>query len=165
MDADEKKPGGGAGGGDKDHADFRDVHGLFERDADAIRLFTHDESPSGGIAIFASGSSGRLALVGLNQVNVASSPEPTNFGAMSSGQYPDPFTGKGVLIWACGDNDKILIQRGAMSSPINQSIALLPSEIVVDAGSLGTITLKAGNSYIKIEPSGITINGTLVQIN
>jgi hypothetical protein len=52
-----------------------------------------------------------------------------------------------------------------MSSPINQSISLLPSEIVVDAGSLGTITLKAGNSYIKIEASGITINGTLVKIN
>jgi hypothetical protein len=30
MDSDEKKLGGGAGGGDKDHGDSRDVHGLFQ---------------------------------------------------------------------------------------------------------------------------------------
>jgi hypothetical protein len=165
MDSDEKKLGGGAGGGDKDHADFRDVHGLYEREADHIRLFTHEDSPDGSLGVVARGATGRVGVVGYNQVNIASDPEAENFGAISHGQYPSPFTGYGILIWACGDNDKILIQRAAMSAPMNQSIALLPTEIVVDAGSFGTITLKAGNSYITIEPNGITIKGATVQIN
>ena len=138
---------------------------LVSAEADHIRLITHDESPDGGTLIAARGDLGRLALVGFNQVNVASAPEAENFGAIGQGQYPPPFTGRGILIWGCDANDAIHIQRGAMSSPMNQTISLVSGEIVVDAGSMGTIILKAGNSYITIEQSRIMISAPTVSIN
>jgi ATP-dependent protease ClpP protease subunit len=52
-----------------------------------------------------------------------------------------------------------------MSSPMNQTISLVSGEIVVDAGSMGTIILKAGNSYITIEQSRIMISAPTVSIN
>jgi hypothetical protein len=159
MDSDEKKLGGGAGGGPTDHADFRDVNGDFERQANRIILWTHPDDASGNVSIAAQGSLGRLVLMGHNQVSVGTKPgEFKDDPSLMSKTQP------GVVIYAPDDGDQILIQRGEDVGS-SQFIQFAKDFIHIQAGEGGQLLLSAGNSYIKISPAGITMKGTLIQIN
>ena len=155
MDSDEKKPGGGAGGGDDDHSDDRTIDGDFKRYAHDIVLVAMN-TPNSFATVFA-----------VNQVLV----EGQNYTVLRSGaggkclpDMPGSLTKTGLVIFA-PMTDEIDIQRGDAPGPINQTIKLVTNAITIDAGFGGTLTLKAGNSSIKITPMGITIKAALVQIN
>jgi hypothetical protein len=158
MDSDEKKLGGGAGGGNGGHDDYRDVNGNFERVANTIHLWTHPEDPSGNIVVFAGGSTGRLSLMGAKRISVRTKPpSPDDAGVMPKDQ-------PGVLIFAHDDGDQILIQRGEDTGS-SQFIDFEAGMIHIHAGDSGQLLLSAGNSSILISPAGITMKGTLIQIN
>jgi hypothetical protein len=155
MDSDEKKPGGGAGGGDDDHSDDRTIDGDFKRYAHDIVLVASD-TPNSFATLFGASN---VLVEGMKYAILRSGAG----GACVPGM-PASLTKTGLVIFA-PMTDEIDIQRGDAPGPINQTIKLVTNAITIDAGFGGTLTLKAGNSSIKITPMGITIKAPLVQIN
>ena len=155
MDSDEKKLGGGAGGGDDDHSDDRTIDGDFKRYAHDIVLVAMN-TPDSFATLWAAS---HVMVQGLNYAVLRS-----GAGGKCLPDMPGSLTKTGLVVFA-PMTDEIDIQRGDAPGPVNQTIKLVTNAITIDAGFGGTLTLKAGNSSIKITPMGITIKAALVQIN
>lgn len=71
-------------------------------------------------------------------------------------------TQRNTRVWTGHDYDEIV--KGTYTKEVGQNTYMrIGHAIVIDAGT--TLTIKAAGGFIKIDPSGITIQGTLVQIN
>jgi hypothetical protein len=160
MDSDEKKPGGGAGGGAEDHQDIRQVDGTFFREAHDISLVTDPRSSYGMIAVYATGASSAVHIMGEERAVVRTRGKEFPDSALPA----DLFSSNGIVIFAPDGSDHIIIRRGASDG--DQTIELKPDGgIVVDAGMSGYIILEAGESKISITPEFIKITAPLVKIN
>ena len=160
MDSDEKKLGGGAGGGEDAHQDIRQVDGTFFREAHDISLVTDPRSSYATIAICATGASAAVHIMGEARAVVRTRGKEFPDSALPA----DLLSHNGVCIFAPDDSDHIIIRRGASDG--DQTIEFKPDGgIVVDAGMSGYIMLEAGESKISITPEFIKITAPLVKIN
>ena len=157
MDSDEKKLGGGSGGGP--HDDIRNVDGTWKRKAtqniglyasgasddskNIIRISAGNRGCSNGLVLVDSGTD---VVVATGDVSV----------------HAENFDGVTVLV---DDTQQILLTRGYPPTQESQYVILDENGITVNAGDTGTLTLAVGGNYIEISPTGVTIKGTLVQIN
>lgn len=157
MDSDEKKLGGGAGGGP--HDDVRIVDGTFVRKVTQhIALFAMgaDDGDTNNIRISAGNrgySNGLLLMDAGANVVVATGDVQAN---------SETFNGVAILV---DDTQQILLTRGFPPTPESQYIILDENGITINAGDAATLTLAVGSNYIELSPTGVTIKGTLVQIN
>jgi hypothetical protein len=165
MNSDEKRPpSGGSGGGN--HIDKRIIDGEWIRNANYIQLASHPpHDGQGTVALFATGPDSVMLLRSQKSVAIMT-------GAVADKDSADisNIGWSGVTLHAPGAQ-VIQLYRGDLNEPDSQRILMkADGEIIIDAGETGSITLQAGpgvtgSSYIKITPTGITIKGTLVQIN
>jgi hypothetical protein len=160
MDSDENNPGGGSGGnGSKPKPVIVAAKGLWEVDAAAAGIIVtpKGESPTlFGIvlAVHGDADTGGVKVHGTNNVFIR-----TSLDDLSSWE-----SNAGVTAY-CGADQKILLQHGMPSAESSLKIQIDPTSILIDGGMAGTITLSVGQQMIQITPAGITIKGTLVQIN
>jgi hypothetical protein len=161
MYSDGGKTSGGSGGGPAkvDHADVRFVDTSFERCAPEIMLMS---APTGtvdksSISLIAADEGGEIVAQAKQSVIVIG-------GAMGT-YWPANLNDPGVKVITVDPEMTIHLGRKLQEDGSGQNIVLDPDgNIYIDAG-IGDIMLKSGESYIEITPDGITIKGTLVNIN
>jgi hypothetical protein len=139
------------------HDDIREVNGKFERDAHKITLFSRPgKDGTSGIALLAAGEgTGRIVVQADNSTIVRTGGTP----------IPESVGHSGVTVYA-PDAAILQLQRGNFDDPGSQRVQMRPDgTIVVDAGQSGAILLSAGDSFISITPTAITIKAALVKIN
>jgi len=180
MDSDEKKIGAGSGGGPAAHNDVRFVDGSFARTADQVTLFAFPgktDATENSLELKAGGQNGLVGVYGTAQVIIRTGRQSVDSGweppTPDESQIPEELsTGTGIVLYAPGQ-DPIRIRRGSHEEV--QEIGLdqegniylspgLHGNLYLNA-HLGSIYLTSGDSTIAIEPTGITIKGTLVKIN
>jgi hypothetical protein len=178
MDIDEGKLGGGSGGdtgmaGDAGNQ-IKSAKATYQIGGNQVYLVSRKAIPGGSnppgpskIALLAGGSpeagfidDGEVDVRGCKAVRITSGPLAI---PMVSPSTSSESTDGIDLITSI--TQKIRLQHG-ITPEINQRIELTTDGILIDAGMLGTLTLRAGLSEITIDMSGITIIGCpFVQIN
>ena len=170
MNSDEKIPGGGSGGGgslgpgwQKTHGSKVWVDGEFTRASPNIVLMSEPSPPlQNGLAYLAAmGDEAKATLISGGVTNVVSGYTDPEIASYLSAK-------PGVNVYTADGNHQILIQLGRPGDPCALFINVTQSDIRIDAGATGTITLAAGGNagaHITIKPDGIEMKGQLIQIN
>jgi hypothetical protein len=162
MDSDEKKFGGGSGGDDEIKWDRKDIDGGFSRAAHLVLLSaTPLKSWQPLIALTACGDKGHVDVQGGRSVLIRTG---------DAGDIEGFSTMENVIYVYAPQDASILLQRGNLSDPSGQTIAMTADgNITIYAGVSGTIFLRAGpvgeGSCLAIAPDGVTIDGALLQLN
>jgi hypothetical protein len=153
--------------------DMLTVKGIFSRTGQKVQLWALpvtgvDECTQ--LDLKASGSLGMARLNGTfsTWIQTGAPEDPANQIPLESPS--------GITLYAPGDEDEILIQRGYFDDTDSSRITMnADHSIWVEAGDNnannaknalgGGILLACGDSYIAIGPSGITIKAPMVRIN
>jgi len=180
MDEHEKSRGGGSGGdtGMTDPGNqVKSAKATYQIGGNQVLLVSRkrevepgSDDPAPGpskIALLAAGSlaggfvdDGTVDIRGCKAVRITSG--PLAIPMVSPGTSSASTDGVGILV---GQTQKVSIQRG-ITPLVSQYIELDQNSIVINAGTSGSLILRAGQSQITIDSSGITIVGMpLVQIN
>ncbi len=139
------------------HDDIKEVDGKFERDAHEITLFSKPgKDGTSGIALLAGGGgTGRIVVQA----------DTSTIIRTGGTHIPEAVGRSGVTVFA-PDAAILQLQRGNFDDPNSQRVQMKPDgTIIVDAGQSGGILLSAGDSFISITPTAITIKAALVKIN
>jgi hypothetical protein len=171
MEPDQKRVGGGSGGGQQTTDHIQSIDGDYILSANQVEILSVPPLPPAvpgscliTIQADANGVGGKVNVNGSQGVRISAGPPalpPTSSDSTS-----------GVEI-AVGEIQNVTIQRGLLPG-VDQKIEMTPSGITVDAGSMPvtiqsltqiTLSVAGGLSTITLGPEGITIQGVLVQIN
>jgi len=170
MASGEEHLGGGMGGGPDTANHVESVNGAYSITANQVELLCRPPLPPAipgpsVITLLAAGmgTDGTVNVRGSQGVRITAGPPllpPT---------ASDSTNGVEMIV---GETQNVKIQRGLL--PVDQKIEMTPSGITIDAG-IGTVTIQSltqitlsvagGLSTITLTPTGITIQGLLVQIN
>ncbi|HXA03575.1 MAG TPA: hypothetical protein VNY30_02005 [Bryobacteraceae bacterium] len=166
------------------HNDIRFVDGTFARSADQVTLFAFPGKTDGrqsSLELTAGGPLGHVGVYGTLSVIIRTGRQSVESGweppTPDESQIPEDLSGgNGIVLYAPGQ-DTIRIRRGSEGNvDCSQEIVLTQDgNIHVCPGMRGNLYLNAsmgniyltsgGGSSIELTPQGITIKGTLVQIN
>jgi hypothetical protein len=166
------------------HNDIKFVDGTFARSADQVTLFAFPgktDNRQSNLELSAGGPTGHVGVYGTWSVIVRTGQQAVESGwqppTPDQSQIPEDLSqGNGIVLYAPGQ-DTIRIRRGSEGNvDYSQEIVLTQNgDIHVCPGMRGNLYLNAsmgniyltsgGDSSIEVTPQGITIKGTLVQIN
>jgi hypothetical protein len=165
------KCGAGSGGGPSSSDRVESVNGAYGIKANAVEVLCMPPLPPAipGPSVITLAATG-LAMDGLVNVRGSQGVRVTAGPPLLPPTHSDSTNGVEVVV---GEAQNISLQRGLLPA-IDQKIEMAPASITIDAGagsvtiqSLTEITLSVagGMSSITLTPTGITIQGLLVQIN
>jgi hypothetical protein len=164
--ADAPAGGGGSGGGGGDGDDAHSVEGRYTVTANGVEIISRTPGAiprRNVITLLATGEEetgegdgGHVEVRGNAGVRITAGP-PVSAGGPSTSS--DQTNGVEITV---AETQNVTLQLGL--SPAVQKIEMTPLGITVDAGP-GSLTLKAAESSITLDKTGITIKGLLVKIN
>ena len=171
--------GGGTGGGagmDDDGNNLQSAKSTYQIAGNQVVLLSRKPAPPDNagpsvITILAGGGpptfddDGKVDVRGSRGVRITAGP-PRMLYPLTSPPVTDPKTsGVEIVVW---EGQSITIQRGCIPGDLYQKIEMTPdNKITLDAGSIGSVTIKAGVNSITVDAkTGITIQGLpFVKIN
>ena len=175
MELEEQNSGGGSGGDtgmDSSGNQIKSASGTYQIGGNQVVLVSRASLPPATagpsrIILLAGGSApsgfmddGMVDVRGTKGVRVTAGP-PT-IPLISPATTQEATDGVDVIV---SEDQAITLRRGLVPM-VDQRIELTSDGILIDAGVMGTLTLRAGLSEITIDVTGITITGMpLVQIN
>jgi hypothetical protein len=162
--------GAGSGGGEETTDHVHSFDGTYSLSANQVELLSRPPLPPAPpgpsvITILADGfgTDGKVNVNGSQGVRITAGPPslpPTASGSTN-----------GVEVIA-GEIQNVTIQRGLLPG-VDQKIEMTPSGITVDAGAMPitiksltqiTLSVAGGMNTITLTPTGITIQGLMIQI-